>query len=195
MSTRRISVWSPKGGTGKTTLALSLSGALAERGQRVVLVDADPQSASLLWARLAQNAERATAFVVAGGLPRRQGDFDWVVFDHGPGVRQMAPPGEVVVVPALADAASCLTVDAVVPGLRRAGKRLIVVVNRWRPDRREHTRVVAMLDAPVVVRDRAVFATAFGRGATVHDTDAGLLQARPARRDIDALLERVLREH
>ncbi len=38
-----LSVASPKGGVGKTTLALNLSYALAHRGWNTLLVDADPQ--------------------------------------------------------------------------------------------------------------------------------------------------------
>ncbi|MCU0490117.1 MAG: ParA family protein [Chloroflexaceae bacterium] len=40
---RVIAVAVPKGGTGKTTTTLNLGAALAERGQRVLLVDFDPQ--------------------------------------------------------------------------------------------------------------------------------------------------------
>ncbi|MCA9620993.1 MAG: AAA family ATPase [Myxococcales bacterium] len=43
--TRRITIASQKGGTGKTTVALNLALALAERGQRTLLVDLDPQGA------------------------------------------------------------------------------------------------------------------------------------------------------
>jgi chromosome partitioning protein len=41
--TYRIVVASQKGGTGKTTVALNLALALAERGERTLLVDLDPQ--------------------------------------------------------------------------------------------------------------------------------------------------------
>ena len=43
--TRIITVSIPKGGTGKTTTTINLGAALAELGQRVLLVDFDPSGA------------------------------------------------------------------------------------------------------------------------------------------------------
>ena len=44
-----FAVVNQKGGTGKTTTAVSLGAALAERGRKVLLVDLDPQYSATSW--------------------------------------------------------------------------------------------------------------------------------------------------
>jgi chromosome partitioning protein len=46
---RRIVVLNSKGGSGKSTIATNLAGYLADRGQRVALMDFDPQGSAMRW--------------------------------------------------------------------------------------------------------------------------------------------------
>ncbi|ACG78274.1 partition protein A [Phenylobacterium zucineum HLK1] len=48
---------SPKGGAGKTTAAVALALGLVERGQRVAMIDADPNKPLVRWAELPNRCE------------------------------------------------------------------------------------------------------------------------------------------
>ncbi|MBX3272505.1 MAG: ParA family protein [Sandaracinaceae bacterium] len=63
---RRIAVFNHKGGTGKTTTAVNLAAGLAERGMRVLLVDADGQGN--VGASLGIRGERTLYHVLVQGL-------------------------------------------------------------------------------------------------------------------------------
>ncbi len=51
---KRIVVLNPKGGSGKTTLAINLASYYASRQQKPVLMDFDPQGSSVRWAKKRQ---------------------------------------------------------------------------------------------------------------------------------------------
>jgi chromosome partitioning protein len=88
---RIIGLLQQKGGVGKTTLSLNIAGYFASQGERVLLVDADPQGSSLAW-----SDERCDAppFSLIGkavpsihkDLPDIAADYDRVIIDGAPGV-------------------------------------------------------------------------------------------------------------
>jgi chromosome partitioning protein len=64
---RRIAVFNHKGGTGKTTTAVNLAAGMAERGKRVLLVDADGQGN--VGASLGIRGEKTLYHVLVLGMP------------------------------------------------------------------------------------------------------------------------------
>ena len=51
---QRIVVLNPKGGSGKTTIAINLASYFAQRGEQVTLMDGDPQGSATRWVRKRQ---------------------------------------------------------------------------------------------------------------------------------------------
>lgn len=90
MSARIIAVVNQKGGAGKSTLAMLLAGALAERGAGVLVADADPQNTALRWATAGTGfPARVEDLSDAEGklhkqLRKRLADFDYIVIDSPP---------------------------------------------------------------------------------------------------------------
>lgn len=90
-----ISVLNQKGGVGKTTLAVHIATALSLPGDRVLLVDADPQGSALAWS---ENRTGTSLFPVVGlptqtlhrELPNLSGDYNHVVIDGPPRVTALA---------------------------------------------------------------------------------------------------------
>lgn len=76
----KIAVWNPKGGVGKSTLAMNLAGAIHHtRGREVVVVDQDPQG-SVLEAAL----DGRLPFDVVGSAGAVNG-AEVAVYDYPPG--------------------------------------------------------------------------------------------------------------
>lgn len=89
-----IAILNQKGGSGKTTISINLARALQKSGEKVLLVDSDPQGSARDW-NVAGNGDLLTVI----GLDRPTldkdiktliNDYDWIFIDGAPQLAEMA---------------------------------------------------------------------------------------------------------
>ena len=65
---RTIAITNQKGGSGKTTTAVNIAACLAEQGQRVLLVDLDPQASASSWLNVTSTGRGLTDIFTEDGV-------------------------------------------------------------------------------------------------------------------------------
>ncbi len=95
MTAKIIAVSNQKGGSSKTTVAMSIAGHLGERQHRSLLVDADAQETAVAWARAAGDHRPFPATVIGMAsyaskmhreIQKQLENYDYVVIDCPPSV-------------------------------------------------------------------------------------------------------------
>lgn len=163
-----ITLTGQKGGSGKTTTAISIADELHRRGRNVLLVDTDPQATARTWGDVAAELEHDGPTVIGMGpgfherLEAVASSFDDVVIDCPPGEsdvqRAALMVADVAVVPCGPGATDVWSMAETVDLLRKATAirpSLEVAILRTRVDARtlladQTADALEQLDIPVL---------------------------------------------
>jgi chromosome partitioning protein len=200
---RVISVLNQKGGVGKTTLTVHLATAFARKGEKVLLIDADPQGSALDWSA-ARSGD--PLFPVAGlpkaslhkELPPLAESYSTVLIDGPPRVYDVARSAimasDLVLIPVQPSPYDVWAAKEIVDLLHEAsvfkGKlKSAFVINRKIVNTaigRDVAEALAEYPIPVLkaaVSQRVLFAESATQGLTVYEQSPG----NAAEKEIDAL--------
>ena len=178
---------SQKGGSGKTTLAVHTAVAASEAGQRVVLIDTDPQKSATVWgeARSAPLPVVATAPVSSLdqvlGAARAEG-MDLAIIDAAPhaapDAARIARAASLIAIPCRPSAFDLAAAEGAVRIVKSVRVRAAFVLSAcpFRAPEISETRAAlrgyGLPVAPAEITDRRAFARAVATGRAVTEFDA-----------------------
>jgi chromosome partitioning protein len=210
-----IAVVNQKGGSGKTTLSMQLAGALARRGNKVLVVDADPQGTATRWAASAEDDRPFPASVVglsaASTKVHREvkkfvEDYRYIIIDCPPAADSPVPQSALLVadlalvpvIPSPLDMWAAVGIREVIGNVGDINEELTsrLVINQLQPNTtlaKEALEVFPEFGIEVCktyMRQRQVYRQSAVFGQTVHDFGA---KAAAAAEEVEALTDEVLR--
>jgi chromosome partitioning protein len=167
-----IAIVSQKGGVGKSTLAVHLATEANAQGQRVLLLDLDPQGSAMEWANrrgdLPPDVSGANPASIGKEIERAKGEgFDLVVIDTAPhadhAALQAARAADIVAIPCRPSTFDIAAISATLDLCKLANKQAVVVINaapiRSRVTTEAEEAIVEKGGkvSPVVIRQRVAF--------------------------------------
>jgi chromosome partitioning protein len=198
---QRIVVLNPKGGSGKTTIAINLASYLASRGHSPVVMDYDPQGSSTRWVKKRQ-PNQAPVHVIAAfekdGRTTRAfqlrvpGEATHVIVDTPAALEprqlaEMTRDADKVIVPVLPSdidinaCSNCVRDLLLVAKIKRDENRLGVIANRIRRNTLIYQALIRFLHTlgiPIVatLRDSQNYVRAAQLGVGVHEMKSYVVQ-------------------
>ena len=205
---KTLALLARKGGAGKTTLAVHLAVIAVQSGQRVLLVDTDPQRSTAAWWRSRSAATPELVECEAGDLPQvlaaaRADGVELAVIDTRPSLEAdtatVARLSDFVLIPTRPTILDLRAIGATVEVVQAVNRRGAIVLNAVLAGRdgeespqaaeaREALAAYALEVAPVAVGNRVALGHALVDGLAVTEFDP----AGKASAELQALFRFVL---
>jgi chromosome partitioning protein len=182
-----IAVMSQKGGTGKTTLAISLAVAAERDGKQAVVIDLDPQATACNWKDRRAAESPITIDAQPSRLPNalekaREGGVGLAVIDTPPRSEQAAlaaaKAADLVIIPIRPQIYDLETLPNTLELLNVAGRsQAVVVLNAISPRGDRHEQAIKAITGlglpvcPAMLTHRAAFGDAGTLGLTALELD------------------------
>ncbi|MBD1997951.1 ParA family protein [Leptolyngbya sp. FACHB-541] len=214
MTAKIIAVVNQKGGSGKTTVSMQLAGAIARRGNKVLVVDADPQGTATRWAASAEDDAPFPASVVglsaASGKVHREvkkliDDYDCIIIDCPPAADSPVPQSALLIadlalvpiIPSPLDMWAAVGIRQVIQNVSDINETLQarLMMNQCQPNTTLAQETLEVLPefgivlAQTQLRHRQVYRQAAVFGQTVHSLGS---KASAAVEEIEKLTDEVL---
>jgi chromosome partitioning protein len=179
---KTIAILSQKGGSGKTTLAISLAGAAEELGRRTVVIDLDPQASAKGWH---DHRKQETPVVISAQASRlddvvntaREHGADLAIADTGPASETAAlaaaRAADLILIPCRPSILDLRAISSSVDLVQIAKRPALLVLNAVPPRgglAAQAVEAVAVYGIPVAevrIGQRAAFVHSLTAGQTV----------------------------
>ena len=194
MPAKIIAVANQKGGSGKTTVSMQLAGTIARRGNKVLVVDADPQGTATRWAASAEDERPFPASVVGSSAASAKvhrevkkfiDDYDYIIIDCPPAADSPVPQSALLIadlvlvplIPSPLDMWAAVGIRQVIANVSdlNEGLKSRLVLNQCQPNTTLTQETLEVLPefgielANAQLRHRQVYRQSAVFGQTVHD--------------------------
>ncbi len=167
MSFKLVNIWNPKGGQGKSMIAINLAAAAVEMGLKPLVICQDPQGTS----RMIYAGGRLP-FEVISSIPQEKPDANLVLIDHQASDWEL-PKGRIVLMPVKPARTQYKTYVDARKLAEKAGKQVITVVTDAQHHRAEERATAERLveKGAIEIPSSGVFSRADAQLMTIFDPE------------------------
>jgi chromosome partitioning protein len=184
-----VSIWNPKGGQGKSMLAMNLSAAAIEFGLKPLVICQDPQGTAMLYFRSGN-----VPFSVIDTVPDKRPDADIVIFDHQASDWDV-PKNNIIVMPMKPARDQYATYIDAYKRAEKLNKQIITVVTDGQSHRASEKETIQYLKkkGAFIIPSSGVFSRASSDYYTIFDSSMNkAYKVKERRMEISKILAAIL---